>query len=143
MRRLKYLLDVNVLIALTDLKHIHHRTAMQWFNTPGIDWGICAFSEAGFLCVAMNPRLGADSLDEAIAVLAALPRRPGYRYWPIKDDCPTLVGPFARTVFGPQQITDAYLLGLAVREEGVLVTFDKAIRHMAGARHSKNVLVLG
>jgi hypothetical protein len=34
------------------------------------------------------------------------------------------------------------LLGLAVKESGVLVTFDKAIKYLAGAIYSQNVLVL-
>ena len=54
----------------------------------------------------------------------------------------TLAAPFRERVFGHQQITDAYLLGLAVREGGVLVTMDKAIRYMAGTQYGKHVLVL-
>jgi len=44
----KYLLDVNVLIALTDEGHVHHQIVMEWFKAPGLDWGRCAFSEAGY-----------------------------------------------------------------------------------------------
>jgi len=39
-------------------------------------------------------------------------------------------------------MTDAYLLGLAIKEKGVLVTFDKGIRLMAGVEFSRNVLLL-
>jgi predicted nucleic acid-binding protein len=39
-------------------------------------------------------------------------------------------------------VTDAYLLGLAIREDGVLVTFDRGLRYMAGAEFSRNLLVL-
>ncbi len=53
-----------------------------------------------------------------------------------------LVEPFRERVFGHQQITDSYLLGLAIQEDGVLVTMDKAIRYLAGAKYGKNVLVL-
>jgi len=48
----------------------------------------------------------------------------------------------ANESFGHQQITDAYLLGLAIKQGGVLVTFDKAIQFLAGAEYGKNVLVL-
>jgi hypothetical protein len=75
-------------------------------------------------------------------VLAALASHPGYRFWPIAAGWATLAVPFRERVFGHQQITDAYLLGLAVKENGVLVTLDKAIKYMAGAKYSKNVLVL-
>jgi uncharacterized protein len=54
----------------------------------------------------------------------------------------SLVAPFGGRLYGHQQITDAYLLGLAIKESGVLVTLDKGLRHLAGPRHSKNLLVL-
>jgi hypothetical protein len=75
-------------------------------------------------------------------MLADLARHPGYRYWPITANWIALVAPFRERVFGHQQINDAYLLGLAVKEKGILVTLDKAIKFLAGAKYSKNVLVL-
>lgn len=142
MSKLKYLLDVNVLIALAEPKHVHHQAVMRWFNTPGLDWGLCAFSEAGFLRVATNSNAGSYTVKESTAVLTAWASHPGYRFWPITEGWATLAAPFQQRVFGHQQITDAYLLGLAVKEHGVLVTLDKAIKFLAGAEFSKNVLVL-
>lgn len=142
MNKVKHLLDVNVLVALTELKHIHHGMVTNWFDAPGLDWGLCAFTEAGFLRVAMNPKLGSYSLEEATQVLAVLAKRPGYRFWPLATGWKALAAPFRERIYGHQQITDAYLLGLAVKESGVLVTLDKAIRHMAGPHYGKHVLVL-
>jgi toxin-antitoxin system PIN domain toxin len=138
----KYLLDVNVLIALAEPEHTHHRTAVRWFHTPGLDWGVCAFTEAGFLRVSSNPKSGSHTVEEAAAVLTALASHPGYRFWPIAEGWNTLAAPFTERVFGHQQINDAYLLGLAIRENGVLATFDRAIRYIAGAEYSRNVLLL-
>jgi toxin-antitoxin system PIN domain toxin len=140
--KLKYLLDVNVLMALTEEAHVHHQAATKWFNTPGLNWSLCAFSEAGFLRLTAHSKVGRITVSEASAVLAALTRHPGYRYWPITAGWAILAAPFQERVFGHQQITDAYLLGLAVKENGVLVTLDKAIKFLAGAKYSKNVLVL-
>ena len=50
--------------------------------------------------------------------------------------------PFFHSLYGTKQVTDAYLLGLAVREDLVLVTMDKALTHLAGTEHSKHLLVL-
>jgi hypothetical protein len=138
----KYLLDVNVLVALTEPEHVHHRTVTQWFDTPGLAWGLCAFTEAGFLRVATNPKVGAHSVEESTLVLATLARHPGYRFWSISASWETLVHPFQERIFGHQQITDAYLLGLAVNEDGILVTLDKAISYLAGAPFRKHVLLL-
>jgi hypothetical protein len=139
----KYLADVNVLVALVSDGHNHHNAATKWFSTSGYsDWGVCAFTEAGFLRAMTNPRVGAHSMEEANEVLAILGGHPGYHYWPIREGWASLVAPFAERIFGHQQITDAYLLGLAVKEDGVLVTIDKAIRYLAGEEYRQNVLVL-
>jgi len=140
--RPRYLLDVNVLIALTDEDHTHRAIVMKWFRTPGLDWGLCAFSEAGFLRISSNPNVGGLRLGEAGQILAALERLSGYRFWPVTAGWSSLAAPFVDRVFGHQQITDAYMLGLATKENGVLVTLDKAIRYMAGPQLSKHVLVL-
>ena len=142
MSKPKYLLDVNVLIALAEPEHTHHRAVMKWFNTPSLDWGLCAFSEAGFLRVTTNPKAGSNTFEETNAVLAVLESHPGYRYWPITAGWSVLAEPFRERIYGHQQITDAYLLGLAVKDNGVLVTLDKAIRFIAGERYNRNVLVL-
>jgi hypothetical protein len=53
-----------------------------------------------------------------------------------------LTASFRDRIFGPQQVTDAYLLGLAIKENGVLVTFDRGLRYLAGPQFSRNLLVL-
>ena len=81
-------------------------------------------------------------MSEATEVLKLLARHPGYRYLPITADWQTLCGPFFTRLYGTKQVTDAYLLGLAVREDLVLVTMDKAILHLAGREYRRHVLVL-
>lgn len=75
-------------------------------------------------------------------MLATLIEHPSYRFWPITDDQATLAAPFIKRVFGHQQITDVYLLGLAVKKGGVLVTMDKATKYLVRAQYSENVLPL-
>jgi toxin-antitoxin system PIN domain toxin len=136
-----YLLDVNVLIALLDEEHIHHPVVTEWFDTPGLQWALCPFTEAGLLRHMTRPNIGDLNMEEATAMLAQLTREPGYHYQPMTADWPTLCGEFFKRIFGHRQITDAYLLGLAVREGMVLTTFDRAILFLAGER-KKNVLIL-
>jgi predicted nucleic acid-binding protein len=54
----------------------------------------------------------------------------------------TLTAPFSARIVGHQQVTDAYLLGLAIKEGGVLVTFDRGIDYLAGEEFSEHVLLL-
>jgi hypothetical protein len=81
-------------------------------------------------------------MEQAMAILQALKMYPGYWYWAIDESWITLTAPFAARIFGHQQVTDAYLLGLAIKEKGVLVTFNKGIQYMAGAEFSQNVLLI-
>ncbi len=136
-----HLLDVNVLVALLDADHIHNRIVEKWFDTPGLEWALCAFTEAGVLRFFTRPKTGDLSMEQAAAMLRSLKQQAGYRYQPITADWHTLTEPFSKRIHGHNQVTDASLLGLAVREGLVLTTFDKALEHLAG-QHRKHVLVL-
>jgi toxin-antitoxin system PIN domain toxin len=139
----RYLLDVNVLVALTSTAHVHHQLVKEWFNASAdIQWSVCAFTEAGFVRTVTAPRPGQLSMSEATTVLAQLTRHPGYRYQPISADWQTLCSPFFKRLYGTKQVTDAYLLGLALREGLVLATLDKPIIHLAGEHGSQVLLVL-
>ena len=140
----EFLLDVNVLYALTARNHIHHSVVTSWFyGAADLRWAICSFTEAGFLRNATAPRAGQIEMAEATAILRSFAAHPGYRYVPITEDWHTLCGPFFKRLFGTKQVTDAYLLGLAVRNGMVLVTMDKGIVYLAGEEFRRHVLLLG
>ncbi|WP_263375074.1 TA system VapC family ribonuclease toxin [Granulicella aggregans] len=142
MSEARYLLDVSVLVALLSEDHIHHNLVTVWFNQPDLQWAICPFTEAGFLRNATAPRSGQISMAEATAVLSQIAKEPGYLYVPITVDWQTLCSLFFKRIYGTKQVTDAYLLGLAVRERLVLSTMDKAVSHLAGEEYSNHVLLL-
>ncbi len=75
-------------------------------------------------------------------MLERLQGRPGYHYQPTAADWHTLTKRFAKRLHGHRQITDAYLLGVAIREGLVLATFDRAMLHLAG-EHREHVHLLG
>lgn len=141
-KALRYLLDVNVLIALLDEDHVYHGPVSKWFHSAGLQWAICAFTEAGLLRHMTRPKIGDMEMEDAVAMLRRFTENPGYDYVPISADWQTLTEPFSTRLHGHNQITDAYLLGLALREGLVLVTLDKGILHMAG-KHREHVLLLG
>jgi len=139
----RYLLDVNVVVALLSEIHIHNQLVTAWFSTPGLRFAICAFAESGYLRLVTGPRPGRVDMAEATALLNQLTLHPGYRYLPITADWQTLCSPFFARLYGTNQVTDAYLLGLAVRDGLILVTMDKGILHLAGKEFRKHVLLLG
>lgn len=90
----------------------------------------------------MNPKVGNLTEEEATSMLATLTGYPGYRFWPITTGWADLAAPLRERLFGHQQITDAYLLGLAIKENGILVTLDRALLYMAGPQYKDHLLVL-
>ena len=139
----RYLLDVNLLVALSSQDHVHYEVVRKWFYAlPNLQWAMCAFTEAGFLRNATAPRPGQIAMNEATAILEGLAQHPGYGYQPIAADWQTLCSPFFQRLYGTKQVTDACLLGLAVREGLILATMDKALLHLAGEQYGAHVLVL-
>ena len=135
-----YLVDVNVVIARLFEGHEHHDLATEWFHTPGLQWAICPWSEAGFLRFATRPdRL---SMGEATGLLEQMELHPGYHYHTPAHNWRTLTKPFFRRLHGHKQVTDAYLLGMAIADDLMLATFDKRLLHVAG-EYEKRVLILG
>lgn len=139
----RYLLDLNVLVALASDEHEFHQKAHDWFDpmTKQDMWALCPFTDAGFIRLAANPatRVGPGSIMRAADVLAEIRKVPGYQYWSIADSWIDLTDSFVDRIFGHQQVTDAYLLGLAIREGGVLATFDRALKYMAGPQFAQNL----
>jgi hypothetical protein len=74
--------------------------------------------------------------------LAVIARHPRHRFWPMTESCNALTASLADRLFGHQQLTDAMLFGLAVTQNGVLVTMDPGMRHLAGALYRENLLLL-
>jgi toxin-antitoxin system PIN domain toxin len=142
----KYLLDGNVLAALSSDEHEHYQKAHQWFDslTKYDEWAVCPLTDAGYIRLAANTstRVGPGSIRRATEVLSEIQKLPGYSFWPIAESWATLTAPFATRISGHQQVTDAFLLGLAIKEDGVLVTFDRGLKYLAGQEFRRNLLVL-
>lgn len=60
----------------------------------------------------------------------------------MKERWVDLAAPLSPRIFGHQQITDAYLLGLAIANRGTLVTLDRAFLALAGPEYRHHVQVL-
>jgi toxin-antitoxin system PIN domain toxin len=125
-----YLLDTNLLIALFWPSHERHASAIRWFTrNRNKGWATCPLTQAGFVRIVSNPAFSRDAVRprEAMEVLGANTAAKDHEFW--SDEVP-----FARAVafagvrpMGHQQVTDAYLLGLAMSRGGVLATLDKRI----------------
>ncbi len=127
---MSYLLDTNLLIALFWPRHERHALAVKWFTRHrGRGWATCPLTQAGFVRIVSNPAFSRDAVQprEASHVLAANTQAKDHTFW--ADDVPfaEAVAFAGMRLVGHQQVTDAYLLGLAIRHRGALATLDRHI----------------
>lgn len=124
------LLDVNVLIALLDDAHIFSRRANEWLDAAPRRVATCPIVENGVLRIMSAPSYSAThrATPEQIAQgLRSLAEELDHEFW--ADDVSMLdeaVVDFSR-LHGHRQVTDAYLLALAVRHGGAIASFDTAL----------------
>jgi hypothetical protein len=138
-----YLPDVNVLLALSDTGHEGHRLAAKWFGQlKGSQFALCPITESGFVRLSANPHVGGREIGVAIAMLQTIRALPNCVDFPVDRSWMTLVAPFASRLHGYRQVTDALLLGLAVRHRCILVTLDQRVQALAGAQFQSSVHTL-
>ena len=141
------LLDVNVLIALHDAQHVHHGMATQWFaDHAQAGWASCPITQNGVLRIMSQPAYpNARRLGELMTMLKRSFAASVHAFWP--DDISLVDAQRfdADHIHGHRQLTDLYLLALAVRQGGRFVTFDTRVPLSAvvGARKSHLVALLG
>jgi len=132
------LLDVNLLIALFDATHIHHEEAHLWFaDNRECRWATCAITENAVVRILSNPTYPGrrTTMQDATSRLDRFCGSDQHEFW--TDSVSLRNGDRFRLhhVQGHRQLTDVYLLGLAVENQGRLATLDASIplRSVAGA----------
>jgi len=123
-----YLLDVNLLLALSDPMHIHHEAAHRWFAAKGrAAWATCPLTENSFLRIASHPNYPnrPGDIPAVLAILRQFCKAQGHQFWAENISILEILEPGA--IITHAQITDVYLAGLAVRNHGKLATLDRRI----------------
>ncbi len=142
---MRALLDVNVLIALLDAAHVHHADARAWFErNVGDGWASCPITQNGCIRILSQPGYpGAVPVSSVADRLARATQTPHHEFWPDEISLLDATVIDRSQVLGPRQITDAYLLALAVRRNGRFVTLDRSVplRSAVGAR-AENLVIL-
>ena len=125
-----FLLDVSALIALAWPTHRAHARVQAWFARSGKQgWATCPFTECGFVRIVSNPAFSPNflTLPEAIRLLTLNLSHPTHHFW--ADDLPVedAVRRFRGRMVGHNQVTDGYLLGLAMHKKARLATLDEGL----------------
>lgn len=139
-----FLLDVNVLITLMWPAHEGHTDVQSWFRRRAEEgWATCPFTQAGFVRIMSNPAFSRDavSAQEAVRVLEANVQHPSHQFWADEISFTQAVMRFGKRLEGHRQVTDAYLLGLAMHKKGRLVTLDRGVLTLLPAKSSEREFV--
>lgn len=126
---MRALLDVNVLIASLDARHVHHRSARSWIEQHiEAGWASCPITQNGFLRIVSQPKYpNPVPIPVAAERLVAAQSTRWHAFWPDAVSLLQAGGIDWKFVHGPLQLTDVYLLALATENRGRLVTFDRRI----------------
>lgn len=142
---MRALLDVNVLVALLDAMHVHHRIATDWLASHlQLGWASCPSTQNGCIRVlSLSAYRNSHSPADVALRLGGAVAGSDHEFWP--DSVSLLDAGRARWdhVLTSRQVTDAYLLALAVSHGARLVTLDRGIgvKSIAGAQ-AKHLLTL-
>ena len=118
---MKYLLDVNILIAAIWNNHPQHARAFNWLLGKNVL--LCPLSELGFLRISSNPKAINAPMEKARELLEEFSRDRRAEWLP--DDLPALKSHAKKS----DAVTDMYLAGLAEKHGVMLATLDSRISH--------------
>ena len=144
---MRALLDVNVLIALLDSDHIHHHRATRWMaHAQFAGWASCPITQNGCIRIMSQPAYpGALPLRSVADRLGMATRHSSHQFWPDSAALAGHPGIAWDHLPGHRQLTDAYLLALAVNNGGRFVTIDSrvSLRAVPDARPEQLVVLAG
>ena len=139
------LLDVNVLIALLDADHLHHRRASQWLaENIAAGWASCGITQNGCVRIMSQPGYPNPLPTAQVAARLSDARRTPHHPF-VASSTSVLDAQHFDTgqLLGHRQVTDAWLLGLAVAHDLRFVSFDGGLplRAVRGATASHGVVI--
>jgi toxin-antitoxin system PIN domain toxin len=123
------LLDVNALLALAWPNHQFHALILARLERKPVPrWATCALTQLGFVRLSSNPTIVEvrKRPAEAVSMLADLIQDQQHVYLETLPALPDMASVFHH-LLGHQQVTDAYLLGVAQANGATLLTLDRRV----------------
>jgi predicted nucleic acid-binding protein len=123
---MRYLLDVNALIAYGYRKHGFHDRVGAWIRSrKGDRFLTCSITELGFVCVLGNVRAYGMGVAQARSLLTELKAWSTLTLEFLPDGCD--ISHLPTWAKSPAQITDGHLVQLAIANDAALATLDAGI----------------
>lgn len=138
----RYLLDVNVLVALAAPQHVHHGRAHDWFSS--IDaWATSPVTESAFLRLLTNVAVVGVQVPmaQALEMLQQLHADPTHAFIP--DDA-SFASPRVglERLTSSRDVTDVHLVDLAARSGNLLATLDRSIAGLLADEDRRHVFLV-
>lgn len=124
------LLDVNMLLALFHEGHVHHEVAHDWFvDHCELGWASCPMTENGLIRILGSPARVKEHLPlhDVRDLLKTFCEHSAHQFWPDDISLRDTDRFNVEAIRGHQQVTDVFLLGLAVKHGGRFVTLDQRV----------------
>jgi len=126
------LYDINVLIALFDPQHTQHAKATAWHAANPDGWASCPITQNGLLRIVSQPRYPNPAPVGVLRPrLAHATAGANHQFWPDDISLASVGVLHDGALITAGALTDLYLLALAVRHSGCLVTLDTRVRYTA------------
>ena len=122
---MRYLLDVNALVALGFLEHEFHSRVAKWVSSESPSLATCSITELGFVRVLSQVPQYRLGVVDALTLLLRLKSSRKADISFIADDID--LSQLPRWVRSPHQLTDGHLLCLAKASGGAFATLDRSI----------------
>ncbi len=137
-----YLLDVNVLLALSHAAHVHHDRAHGWWSqrVETCRWATAPVTESGLLRLLGNPAVIGEPLTISAGLAVLDQACQGSSHVFLIDDT-SLLRPLVSTshLQGYRQVSDLHLVNLAARHGAVLATLDARLSTMLAPQDRRHV----
>ena len=141
---MRSLLDVNILIALLDENHVYHLAASAWLEEHiGDGWASCPITQNGCLRILSQPSYpNAIGVAEAVGLLREATSTQHHRF--VADDVSLLDSALVdcAQLLTARQVTDVYLLALAIAHGMRFVTLDRSVSAAAVIDANEQSLVV-
>ncbi len=126
---MRALLDVSVLIALFDSEHAHHSLVAEWLAAEATQgWATCPLTQNGCVRIMSQTKYANQTSAALVAdILAEATSATSHAFWPDSYSVLEQGAVDWDKLLTGRHLTDVYLLGLACRNGGRLVTLDQGI----------------
>ncbi len=132
------LYDVNILIALFDPHHLRHEQVLHWHEQHAhAGWASCPITQNGLVRIMSQAKYSnPQSMRDMLGVVHHFSADASHEFWADDVSAADPLRIDADVALTANMLTDVYLLALAVKNNGRLITLDSRISHRAvvGAR---------